>query len=166
VDSFKAFLLEGGHDQIFDTFRAELASTRSQKMGKFHHQHVLALCQSDHLPIFQAVPSCDGKVLKVWIWNVMEFPCAQAANPVLDGVTPYCDQLLRDLKRKGNQEKELLLEGMSSELIIAEHNGLVLQKLREVLELQVAAGDQQPAARTHCESLQGERLECLFFGWN
>jgi len=147
TDSFKSQLLQGGVDIGLDARRSELGVARSQNMHRLFVNHALALSPSDHMPVHVTVPVGAGvRPLSVLSWNVLEFPRAGASQPVLDGVSPYCDGLLKALERKGGEERSLLLEAMSSEPVVLRHSDHVLEVVRRSMEGGAAAAGTTAAA--------------------
>jgi len=137
TDALTGRLLAGGLDSTLDARRAELASVHAQESQRLFVEFAPALAKSDHLPVWQDVSLADRR-LTVSTWNCMELPRIGVSPPMLDGVSPYCDQLLRVLNRKGTEARQMMLDAMSSERVIAAHIELVLQSIHDALHSQGA----------------------------
>ncbi|CAK0863251.1 unnamed protein product, partial [Prorocentrum cordatum] len=160
VEAWRALLQKDGIHEGLDSLRSEQRAAWEQAFKDCCRRHALALAQSDHQAVFQTVPArgAGAEPLAVMCWNVLEFPDAAAAAPVLDGINPYCDQLLAALGRKGTEQKKLLTDAMSSELVASLHRDVVLGAVQEaadsgaadVILLQELSSGHQSALEAWC----------------
>lgn len=157
-------LLQGGQQEALDTARREAAEERATALQQGIERHALALAQSDHQPVAERLALEEQDPLHLLSWNVLEFPSIGASKPVVDGVGPYCDQLQKSLDRKGSEEKQLLLDAMTSEPVISRHYELVLQEIRDALVVRGVAAALLQEVSTE---LGGRLTEvCAQQGWD
>eukprot|EP00928_Gymnodinium_smaydae_P017647 TRINITY_DN16750_c0_g1_i3.p2 TRINITY_DN16750_c0_g1~~TRINITY_DN16750_c0_g1_i3.p2 ORF type:complete len:500 (-),score=122.93 TRINITY_DN16750_c0_g1_i3:124-1623(-) len=136
VEACRTQLLAGGADAALDSRRTELTAERDAAMRTLIADSVGVLSLSDHLPIEReiAIGPRSASPLRLLTWNVMEFPLPGAKDPVLDGVSPYCDMMLKFLDRKGTDERTSLLQALTSDAVIEEHYRAVERRVQEALE--------------------------------
>lgn len=156
-DTCSAKLMAGGEDKALDARRAALADALAFAKRQLWAEHADALSQSDHIPIREAVPlGGDRGDLTVVSWNVMEFPRAGAAAPVMHGVTTACTEVLHYLGQTGAQERFLLFDAMCSDAVIERHAQRVLSFIRESIE----SGADVVLLQELCSDLQLRVAEC------
>lgn len=132
-NALRAKLMKGGEHPALDVQRAELQERLQQSKLALCHTHAPALSQSDHIPVYKAVP-VGGQSLSVMSWNVMEFPRMGKAkgDAITEGLVPLCDLVVKHLGRK--EDRATLLEAMSSDPAIKEHTKYVLTVIQSALE--------------------------------
>jgi hypothetical protein len=124
-------LLNGSFHKAFDERRSALASATSACKHHFFAKYAQDLSQSDHIPVGETVTSGTLGPIKVTTWNVLEFPCLGSREPVFDGVRPVCDMVLKGLRRKDAECMNILLEAVSSDVVINHHTRRVLSFVQD-----------------------------------
>lgn len=133
--AFKAQLLRGGAHQALDAQLADLKTRLKPSMQNLYQKYGQVLAQSDHTPVYQKIGSGE-KELSIMTWNVMEFPAPVrevGKELVLDGLQTFCDLVIKDLKRE--EDRQLLIDSLSSEDIIAQHAQQVLHTIQDAFEV-------------------------------
>jgi len=157
-DALKAMLTRGGAHPGFDAQKADLEARSKQMMQSLHQKHAPILGESDHVPVYKTLPA-GAKAVSIMAWNVMEFPRAGRApgqDPVIEGLVPLCDLVIKHLGRK--DDRASLLEAMTSEAVIQQHSTQALNVVRDALEvrgmevvlLQEVGGDMQAKLEELC----------------
>jgi len=137
--SLEDALREGSRDSELASVRKTLKDDLAEDLWKNAEKHAQALAQSDHQPIYHTVQLSNGSSLDLMSWNTLEFPQligdARNAPPeaVRDGISPNCDALLAIIEKKGKDQKEFLMNAMSSQQVIAMHYELILQEIHHAL---------------------------------
>lgn len=164
VERFQAHLWKSGFHQVFDEKRAAIAATMSDGKRKLFEKYAPHLSESDHLPVHDTMSFGKFGSIKISTWNTLEFPAMRSANPVFDGVRPVCDEFLRELDRKGVDCMNLLLEALSSDVVINCHTERILSFVRDVL---TAEGSDIVFLQEIGESVKPRIVElCQSKGWS
>lgn len=133
-DAIRALLIRGGTNPNMDAQRVQIDATLKQRKEALWAKYAQILGQSDHIPVYKTVAAA-GVQLSLMTWNVMEFPRrgrGTGQDPMQEGVVPLSDLIIKHTQRK--DDRQSLLDAMSSEHAIAQHTQYLLQKLREAVD--------------------------------
>eukprot|EP00435_Cladocopium_sp_Y103_P017003 s1695_g4.t1 len=128
----QAWLQKGANDANFDVQIKQHLDQKSSKVKELSKVQQECLVQSDHLPVLERVQLGElSETVNVLVWNTLEFPSLNTETLVVDGISPYCSEIVR--------ERALLLEAMSSEPVILGHTMHIWSKICDALSADSSA---------------------------